>query len=263
MSVRPCLAVAAVLATAPLTHAQVFGSEVGSDRIGIIDVPSLTNTDVGQYTSFDAFNLNGLAANTNTGQLYGLDAGSGAIFSVDPDTAQAVAITGNVFVGNANGLAYDANRNRLWVANNNGLVSFLDLTSGQTGTVGTAQINNLEGLAFDAATDTLFALSDTDDRIYTLDVVTLAPTALSDSLGSGNWRGLTYDANTNRLIASRVGGTTFLAEFDIATATVLQSGDVANVGPFVQGLAFIPSPGAMGVFAISGAAMFRRQRRRA
>lgn len=260
MFIRPCLAVAAVLAATPFVHAQVFGSEVGIDRLVTIDVPTRSATDVGPYTMIDAFNLNGLAANANTGQLYGLDAGSGAIFSVDPDTAAATAITGNVFLGNANGLAYDANRNRLWVSNNNGLVSFLDLTSGQAGTVGTAQINNLEGLAFDAATDTLFALSDTDDRIYTLDVDSLAATALTGSLGGGNWRGLTYDSSTNHLIASRVGGATFLTEIDATTGDLLEMGNVANVGPFVQGLAFIPSPGATSVLALGGLASLSRRR---
>ncbi len=258
MPTRSTSVLAAVLVLAPTASAQLFGSEVGADRLSSIDAATLTATDIGAYSA-NQFDLNGLAGGARG--LFGLDAGSGTIFNVDPDTAAAVAITGNVFGGNANGLAYDANRDRLWVSNNGGLVSFYDFGTNTTGVIGTASINNLEGLAFNAATDTLYALSDTDDRLYTLDTTSLAATAISPALEGGNWRGLAYDSSTNRLIASRVGGgSSFLAEFDLTQGMVVNSGNLSGVGQFVQGLAYVPTPASGTVLALGGLMTLRRKR---
>jgi hypothetical protein len=258
MFTRHHVAVAVTLLAASGAAANIFGSEVGADRLITIDMSTLTGADVGAYSN-GSFNLTGLAANADTRQVYGLDAGSGRLFTVNADTGAANAITGDLFTGNANGLAYDANRDRLWVANNLGQVSFYDLGTGSSGLIGSTTLTNLEGLAYNAATDTLYAISDTDDRLYTLDTTTLAATAISDPLGDGDWRGLTYDSTSGRLVASRIG--TWAVEFDLDFELIFRSGEIAGIGPFTQGLAYVPTPGTatMGFVGLGLVSMRRRR----
>jgi hypothetical protein len=260
MFIRRHAALAVTVLAASGAAANIFGSEVGSDRLITIDMSTLTGTDVGAYSN-GTFNLQGLAANAETGQVWGLDSGSGRLFTVNANTGAATAMTDNLFTGNANGLAYDANRDRLWVANNLGQVSFYDLGTGSSGLIGSTTLTNLEGLAYNAATDTLYAISDTDDRLYTIDTTTLAATAISDPLGDGNWRGLTYDSTSGRLIASRVGTETWAVEFDLDFELIFRSGEIAGIGPFTQGLAYVPTPGTatMGLVGLGLVSMRRRR----
>lgn len=260
MFIRRSAALAAAVFVASGAAASIYGSEVGADRLVTIDLSTMTGTDVGAYSN-GSFNLTGLAANAATGRIYGLDAGSGRLYTVNNGTGTATAMTGNLFAGNANGLAYDANRDRLWVANNIGQISFFDLGTGQSGLVGSTTLSNLEGLAFDAVTDSLYAISDADDRLYRLDTTTLAATTISEPLGDGNWRGLTFDSTSGRLIASRVGTETWAVEFDLDFELIFRSGAISGIGPFTQGLAYVPTPGGASMGLVGLGLMSVRRRR--
>lgn len=255
---RVSLTCGLVIALSGLSSADIFGTEVGSDTLVHIDPSNLSGSVIGPYSS-GSYNIQGLAGNAATGELWGLSAGTGQLYSLDAATGASNAITSGFFGGNANGLAYDANRNRLWVSANSGLLAYHDLGTGVNNIVGFAPMGDLEGLAFDAASDTLYALSDSDDRLYTIDTTSLAMTAISGDLGSGTWRGLTYDPSTGRLVASSVGLITYVREFDLATGQFLNSGLITGVGGFVQGLAFIPAPGVLGALATAGLLMRRRR----
>lgn len=244
---------------AAAASAEILGSELGSDTIVRIDVSGRSGLSVGAYSD-GSFNLNGLDGDATTGRVWGLDAGSGRLYSVNPGTGTATVLAGALFTSNANGLAYDANRDRLWISNNSGQIQFYDLLSGQHGSAGNTGLTNLEGLAFDAASDTLYALRDTDDRIYTIATDTLASAAISPALEGGNWRGLAFDSSTGNLVATRVGLSTFMVEFDPSSGQVVASGDLSEIGPFVQGLAYIPAPGSLVLVGVGGLVLTRRGR---
>jgi DNA-binding beta-propeller fold protein YncE len=260
------LCTAAVVSSfaAAASGGQVFGSEVVQDALVSVDLATFTGTTIGPYSN-GSFDLNGLAGDSASGVLYGLDAGSGRLYSVDPTTAQATAIPNAAFGGNANGLAYDAGLDRLWVSNNGGNLSFYDLGTGVFGSLGqvgtaTAGLSDLEGLAFDNASGTLYAINDRTDRIYAVDTQTLFATEVSGPLAPALWRGLTFDDSTGRLVASSVGSSSIFAEIDPATGTVVRSGTVSGIGNFSQGLAYlIPAP-STGVALIAGAVCMGRRR---
>ncbi len=239
--------------------AEIFGTEVGDNQLVTINMETLTGSNIGTYAT-GSFDLQGLAANSMTGQIYGLSTVTGALYTVDSSTGLATVMTNNLFGGNAVGLAYDRNRDRLWVSDNIGQLSYYDLKTGENGLAGLTSITNIEGLAFDAATDTLYALSDTDNRLYTLDTDTLAATAISDNLGEGLWRGLTFDESSRRLIASRVGTATYMVEFDLDFELIFRSGDITGIGQFTQGLAYVPTPGAISLLGLACLGGMRRHR---
>jgi len=250
---------AALASLAAAAGADIYGSEVGSDQLVRIDVATRAGLTVGPYSD-GSFNLNGLAADAATGRMWGLDAGSGRLYAVNAQTGAATAISAGLFTGNANGLAYDANRDRLWISTNGGQIQYYDLGTAQHGVLGNTGLTNLEGLAYDSVSRTLYALRDTDDRIYTIATDNLAWSAISPNLEPGNWRGLTFDSSTGHLIASRVGTSTYLVEFDPSTGQVMASGDLAGAGNFVQGLAHIPSQGGSVLLGIGGLILSRRGR---
>lgn len=256
---RQVLAALAALGISFAAGAEIFGSEVGGDNLVRIDVATRAGLSVGPYSD-GSFNLNGLDGDAATGRIWGLDAGSGKLYSVNAATGTATAITGGLFTGNANGLAYDANRDRLWISTNGGQIQFYDLGTAQHGVLGNTGLNNLEGLAYDSVSRTLYALRDTDDRIYTIATDNLAWSAISPNLEAGNWRGLTFDSSTGHLIASRVGTSTYIVEFDPSTGQVMASGELAGVGNFVQGLAYVPAPGSLVLLGIGGLVLARRGR---
>jgi DNA-binding beta-propeller fold protein YncE len=238
-------------------HAGIHGSEIGNDELVTIQVASRTGTPVGLYGD-RSYNLQGLAGDAATGRLWGLSAETGRLYSVDATTGASSVFSDALFVNNANGLAFDPLLNHLWVSNNAGGLWTYDLGTGVADFRGTAATGDLEGLAFDAATRTLYALGVAGGTVYTVDTGTLALSPVV-SLGPGTWRGLTYDASTDTLVASRVGTETFIAEIDPLTGQVIGQGVVTGIGQFTQGLAYIPAPGVIAVAALSGLAALRRR----
>lgn len=265
MSLARLSAAAGLVAIASGAHATILGSEISQDVLISFEVSDLDATTIGPFgINQSGVDIQGLAANPATGEVWGISAGAAAAFTIDITTGAATQLTStNTFRGNANGLAYDANRHVLWAASNSGEVWQYDIASGNTTSIGFVDRAALEGLAFDPATDTLYAINDVDDRIYTLDTTTLAATPITAPLDGGFWRGLTFDGDTGTIVASRVGGATaatFINVVDPATGMVIQSGVVSNAAAFTQGLAYVPTPGSLALLALGGLAATRRRR---
>lgn len=93
----------------------------------------------------------------------------------------------------------------------------------------------MEGLAFDPATNTLYGLDDTSERIVIINTSTGAATPLPNTLSaSGLWRGLDWDSELSVLWATRVNPGQ-LHRVDPLTGTSIFIGSPPT---FVQGLAF-------------------------
>ncbi len=259
----------------PASGARLYGSEVIADVLVSIDRNDASASVIGPFFPTNTQGaIRGMAADIANEILFGLGDTPGSqqqIFQVNITNG---ALTPLVATGttNPNGLAFDSSQGALYFTDNNtnGLYR-VDLVASRgaggglspafVGTIG-GGFSNVEGLAYDPFTDTLYGLADSSDQIIVIDKSNAGAVALATNpLGGGNWRGLTFDTNTQTLLATRVIGSP-LAEIDPVTGAVTFLGDVAGpgVGGATQGLAFIPAPGtALVLGGLLGAGRRRRR----
>lgn len=164
------------------------------------------------------------------------------------------------------GLAYDTLRDRLLVSSGfNTTASQIAEVSRTTGALSNVVTfgnwNGIEGLAYSASRDRLYALPRLGGLVLSLDPVTFAATPLPITLPAANWRGLEYDQTTDSLflsVAHVSGGQLWrLTLSGTPTLTFM-----APQPPGLHGLAIIPAPGALALLSVAGVLAARRSRPR-
>ncbi|MCK4624576.1 MAG: PEP-CTERM sorting domain-containing protein [Phycisphaerae bacterium] len=247
----------------------LLGSEPRSGNSGILyclDRATGTGQEIGTFDPYVPA-MNGLAHDRINDILYGISPHFDQLFRINPATAQVTPIgqPGDLGASNANGLAYDPIGGVLYGTGNNANTLFtIDVDTGIGSTVGTigGGFSNVEGLGFDADTGTLYGLAVGEGgseiyyhgRIIVIDPATGGATALGDVMTSERiWRGLTFDPETNGLIACGGSG---LYWIDPADGSASYIG-----GMYVQGLAVIPEPATLSLLAVGAVALIRRRKK--
>jgi MYXO-CTERM domain-containing protein len=195
------------------------------------------------------------------GQLYASD-----VLSFDPVgfygtfdvNGQFTPIHDQGFDLNWHGLASSESLGVTWSIsqqNNNTLVQ-TDLNGVMT-VIGPTGIDG-RGMAYDDANGILYAVNSTDASLYTIDILT----GLSTRIGATNipidMVGLAFDESTGTLYLNEGDATDSLYRVDVLT------GAATLIGPngygTIDGLAWIPSPGAATLLALGALAGLRRRR---
>jgi hypothetical protein len=244
-----------------------------SSLLQAIDLPTLTVSNIGNFTN--AFSYGDLAWNSRTNTLYMVDGwgGTKGLYTVNLATG-ATTLVGVHGVTDMFGLAYDSANDTFYASS----AAYADGTTklfrlnpltgaatliGPTYLPGTTTYVALGGLAYDSRRDMLIGIHDgnINGELYQIDVTTGQLTLLATPGGNNN-SGLTYDPVNDRLLDADVSGD--LYSYDIAngyTRTVLATGLLAH-----DGLAFIsaiPEPSAWillgGGLAVIGLRFLRRR----
>lgn len=233
---KPTASVAALTLTAGIAAAQpLLGGSLLPNQI--VDI----NTATGSSTPIlnVAQQPQGLAYDADGDRLFGIDAGSDTIYEINKSNGSTTLVA-SLPSDNANGLAWNPNLGLIYASDNNDNILYsADPATGAVTAIGVMTgASEVEGLAYDPNTDTLYGLSALTGWIVTLDHngngaatnrLELPPATL--------WRGLAIDAAHNILYATTVNqGTLYRVD--------LNSDITTNVGPttqrFIQGLAFVP-----------------------
>lgn len=236
------IAGAAGLSAAAMGQGTLYGSDVVTDQLVIINAGIVSGTNVGPLAPMaPAFAITGLAADPATNTLYGISANPPGTYTINPATGAATLHTPAVFPNNANGLAFDPANNRLFVTelNTNALSSF-NIGTGQAAFIATMTgTSEIEGLGYDPATQTLYGLSaGTLKSIVRINTTTGAATVVATLTPSDTWRGLDFDQSSGMLYATAVG-ISQLTRINPANGQVTNLGAVAGIAAFVQGLAWM------------------------
>jgi DNA-binding beta-propeller fold protein YncE len=227
----------------------LLGTDVAADTLVAIDRdtsatrvigPLLANVPPGRDDA-----MTGLAYDSNNRILYGINAGSQRLYSINHETGKANLVgTSSFGFSNANGLAFDTRRGRLLATDNTSNALFEINTVSGTGSllaVLDCAFGAVEGLAYDYATDSLFGLSDISDRIGIINPSTGMVNLLPSGLPVGLWRGLEFDQERNRLYLTDVAGQDRLFQADPFSGESSLVGTLGSYESAMQGLAFIPS----------------------
>ena len=248
----------------PLLGSKAHGGS--SSTLRVLDRATGAGSLIGPYVP-GVMAMNGLAYDATHEILYGISPHTDQLYTIDPVTAQVAPVgqPGDLGFGNANGLAYDPTAGVLYGTDNptNSLFT-IDPDTGLGSPVGTigGGFSNVEGLGFDPRTGTLCGLADGTGgsevfyygQIVLIDVTTGVATALGDPLPSQRiWRGLTFDPQTEGLIACGGSGLCWI-DLDDGAATYIG-------GTYVQGLAVIPEPATLALLAVGGLLLMRRRRK--
>lgn len=221
----------------------LYGAEVLTDELLVIGKVTGSKMVVGPMAPVDpGWAMNGLAWDSDAGELFGSHVGEGRIYSIDTGSGLATAVGGGGgSIGN--GLAYSAVDQLLYTIFSGDLFAVDPVTGAeqQVATVFGTPFAAFEGLAYDPCSDTLYGLNDFDETVYAINPFTGEATALANALpASGNWRGLAFDPNEGVLWATLVGppnpfgGVSNLYRVDPATGVGTA---VGNPSDFIQGLA--------------------------
>lgn len=256
------LAVAPALLAAHAHAATLFGSEVVNDVLIDINQSTAIATVIGPVVPAPAatFSLRGLAADPGTGRLWGVGGNLSTqfLYSVNTSTAVITTITATG-TDNPNGLAFRPASQTLFFTDNlsNALYSYDVSTDGAPSGVnfiGTISggFADVEGLAYDPLTDTLFGLAASHSTIVVINQSTAAATQLPGiNLPAATWRGLTFDTQQRLLYASHVGSSLYTIDPDTGAHTLIAPITGAGVGFATQGLAHIPAPPAAALLALA------------
>jgi DNA-binding beta-propeller fold protein YncE len=248
-----------VLACGTADAAELYGSDTNFTVNTLVKIDPAT----GSFQTIGPFNFNvqGLAYAPDLDQLYGLSAETRRVYRINRSNAATTPLgTGPHPFGNANGLAYDSRRHRLIASSNsdvlpgNSLFAIDPVTGAYTSLATITGANDVEGLGYDPATDTLFGLADLEDRIVSIDPVSGTATTLAQ-LPPQIWRGLEYDAARQVFYATASGFGEF---YEIALTPTPTVRFIGFTSPGTQGLAMLPEPAACGWF-IGATVLLSRQ----
>lgn len=188
----------------------VYLTSTGNDSLFTLDVATGTATLVGAYGDA-AIVMHGLEYDLVTNTLYGASSHNGGLYSIDRTTGVAtlIGLTGLTSFVN---LCYVLPTNTMYATINGAtpqtLDSFysIDVTTGAATFIGTyaPAATNINGLAYDADNDVIYAVDNSTDNLYTMDRVTGAAN-LVGSMGSGNLLGLVWLPGTGTYAQFGVG----------------------------------------------------------
>jgi len=210
-------------------------------------------------------NMNGIAYDAVHNLLYGINPASDQLFTINLGTGAATAVgaPGSLGYSSANGLAYDPVAEVLYATDNSANQLFrINVSTGVGTAVATISggFSQIEGLGYDPFTRTLYGLTQLQQRVVKIDTTTGLATPLPAQLPEGVWRGLDFDWERRQLFATAVSANSLLYRIDVDTGAPTLVGTLVN-GGFVQGLAFVPEPGAAMTCA-GGLALSALRRRR-
>lgn len=254
----------AILSTPSGVYAgELLGSDVWPHQLIEIDRDDASVTVIGVH---GVCTLSGLAYDSNHDLLYGIAPCTDNIYRVDRFTAEATMIgaPGALGYGNPNGLAYDPVNDILYGTDNN--TNALFTVDPQTGAPHEIAImhggfTEIEGLGFNAATGTLYGITQLQRRIVTIETSDGRVAEISDELPDLIWRGLDYDSERRLLYAGAVDiwGDSQLYSFDPENGSLVFVGETVGASS-VQGLAFVPEP-STALLCLAATAIFGARRR--
>jgi hypothetical protein len=177
-----------------------------------------------------------LAFDRNTGTLFGADAATKQLLTIDPATGAATPLLVLSFPG-PKGLAFDPNEDLLYYIEEDvtDQLHAIDLVTGVDEVLGPVTFDEVFGLAFDPDLNTLYAVDDVG-RLLTLDTLQGAASTVGQ-VGFADVRGLAFDPITGTLYGTDVA-TDQLLTIDPATGEGTAVG-MLGLGD-VTGLAFDP-----------------------
>ena len=260
------VAALAAVASAPagVYAGQLLGSDVWPHTLIDIDRDDASVTVIGVH---GVCTLSGLAYDSNHDILYGIAPCTDNIYTVDRFTAEATMIgaPGALGYGNPNGLAYDPVNDILYGTDNN--TNALFTIDPQTGVPHEIAImhggfTEIEGLGFNAATGTLYGITQLQRRIVTINTTDGRVSELSGELPDLIWRGLDYDSERRLIYAGAVDiwGDSQLYSFDPETGSLAFVGETVGASS-LQGLAFVPEP-STALLCVAAATVLLARRRR-
>ena len=217
----------------PLPASGLIGSDPNSDTLLTIDPIDAQSSDHGDLGTLL---LNGLAFDSNSNILYGIDIALDRLVAIQASTGQLETI-GSLGVNfpNVAGLAFDPT-NQILYATSNGAAANLytvDTSTGaatEVGPLGT----NVPGLAFNPNTSTLYGVSGQTDALYTIDTATGAATQIGLLNVNTSFCGLAYDIVTDTLyLSDTISDSLYSINVDTGQAALI--GDLQH--PQVNGLA--------------------------
>lgn len=179
--------------------------------------------------------LNGLAYDPTTNTFLAIAQANGSLWRINPMTLVASSVGPNRG-GIVGALEWDTSTNTLYAINDSGgskLIS-INTTDGSFTTIGSlgAGITDCNGLAYDAATDSLYTINATDDLPYRINKSTGAATVVGSALAGtfGSTFGMS-GANTKTCLAD-MNNDTFVDAIDYDTfigAFIASNSYVADV----------------------------------
>ena len=218
-------------------YGRIFGSEVVADQTILIDPLDASWTQVG----IDGIGFSGLDFDAVHGRLFGSDT-SADLYTIDVETG-APTLVGNIDILHGYGLAYIPSMDRLIVSDFPGNIHRVNPDNGRSrriGRVGGGAFGNIDGLAFDPVTETLYGISEDAQALLVIDPDTADAVPIDVDLPEDQWCGLTFDVDRGVLYATSVTPTR-LYEIDPVKGTTTYLGTLSGASA-VHGLAYIPLP---------------------
>lgn len=258
MHIRQFVMFAGLSCATSLSTGGLLGVESINDRLLAIDAVNYDFESIGMFSAGD-INIGGLAADPRSGRIWGVSGDEYGIYMLDPKDAHLTFLKSLDRDSRKNGLAYDANRDVLWISASSGEMLSYNIGTGVVTSIGMTSIP-VGGLAYDPVTDRLYGVSGVENQIYQIDTSSLDMSALGDPLFDGAWSGLTFDQSTRTLLASSARTVeTALARIDPVSGQRLSFGYLPRVP--VSGLAYVPTPGVASCFMLAGVHVLKRRRR--
>ncbi|MEM1081206.1 MAG: hypothetical protein AAGH65_06450 [Pseudomonadota bacterium] len=184
------------------------GNSVDEDELYRINPSTAQGVVVANY--MDTFDLNSLAADPVRRVLYGMETDDNTLFTINSISGEITPIGTHVYDSRREGLAFDANRNQLYMSGNmnEGELLRVDPATGQISAIGSFGTDSgvMWGLAYDPASDTIYGtdLEGGESFFYRINPET-GTAALVSVIGSTNeprrLDGLTFDPASNTLYA--------------------------------------------------------------
>lgn len=279
-NLRTYLAAAALLALPAALQAQLRLYGLGTAPITGAPTTFTFNTTTGEGTAVGplgdaAAQPYGLAGRLNGTLLYTFDANSDRIRQISPTTGAFIGTPLDIGVGNLSGegdltFSLDGNTGYLTTAfrpgqptTAPGLYSF---TLAGTSTFVNTTLDSIgpitvDGIAFNPANGLLYALTDADSRLYTLNTATgfLSPVGELGVVNNGGFGALAFNSAGN--LFGAINNRLYNINTTTGAATVVGNGFGVDFGN-VSGAAFgqVPEPSSAALVAFAGLGFLRRHR---
>ena len=210
----------------------LFGIESSSDS-ALLAISS--NDGFGQPRhDLDLSNLDGLAFDALTKQLYSFDSETEKLFAINANSGEVEYFNGLNLIGyTIAGLAFDPESRRLFAVGMNPssqeILLRIDVNLNTVSTIGFLE-TELTGLAFDTGAASLFATSSLSDSLYQIDTQTGQLTVVGPLGVDIGQSGLTYETKTDGLyLSDAASGLLYAVDRSEGTATSLGPIGYSNV----------------------------------